>query len=146
MQECGGRVRLLTLNWVVSGLFSMNPWGFLDSIAGLAEGQHLAGLMTWGDVRGAAGQVPVLPAGAVRVHSAPLGGRVFLVAIDRDGRITRFDASGRPAPLGEAELKVALRNGPPVAALEKLSPRCQAPRTRSPAALNLPMTPQPRYS
>lgn len=111
---------LLTLTWVASGLFSMNPWGFLDSMAGLAESQRLAGPMTWGDVRGAAGQLPVLPAGTVRVQGAPLGGRVFLVAIDRDGRITRFDVSGRPAPLREAELKVALRNGPPVASLEKL--------------------------
>jgi hypothetical protein len=111
---------LLTLTWVASGLFSMNPWGFLDSMAGLAEGQRLAGPMTWGDLRGAAARLPAMPAGTVRVQSAPLGGKVFLVAVGRDGRMTRFDASGKAAPLGETELKAALRQGPAVASLEKL--------------------------
>lgn len=111
---------LLTLTWVASGLFSMNPWGLLDSVAGFAERQRLAGTVTWGDVRAAIGQLGVLPAGTVRLEGASLGGRPFLVAVGRDGGMTRFDANGRPAPLQEAELKAALHNGPPLASLERL--------------------------
>jgi uncharacterized iron-regulated membrane protein len=44
---------ILTLTWVASGLFSMNPWGFLDSMAGFAERKQLAGEMQWSSVRSA---------------------------------------------------------------------------------------------
>ncbi|WCM27976.1 PepSY domain-containing protein [Sphingomonas sp. QA11] len=112
---------LLTLTWVASGLFSMNPWGFLDSMAGFAERQRLAGTVTWGDMRGAISRLGAMPAGTVRLESAPLGGRMFLVAIGQDGRMVRFGAGGRPEPLRAEALKVALRNGPPVASLDRLS-------------------------
>lgn len=112
---------LLTLTWVASGLFSMNPWGFLDSMAGPAEQQRLVGrAMPWGDVREALAALPALPRDTVRVQAAPLGGRLFLTAIGADGHITRYAADGAPAPLGEAELRIALRNGPPLASLVRL--------------------------
>jgi hypothetical protein len=111
---------LLTLTWVASGLFSMNPWGFLDSMAGFAESRRLAGTVTWGDVRDALSRPGALPPGTVRMESAPLGGRIFLVAVGQGGRMTRFDSAGRPEPLREGALKAALRNGPPVDSLEKL--------------------------
>jgi hypothetical protein len=111
---------VLTLTWVASGLFSMNPWGFLDSTAGLAERQRLAGNVRWGEVRSAIGRIGHLPAGTVRLESAPLNGRIFLVAIGADGRMTRLDWSGHGALLNKAALVQALRNGPPVGALDLL--------------------------
>ncbi len=106
-----------TLTWVASGLFSMNPWGFLDSMAGFAERQRLAGAMHWGEVRGAIAAAHPLPQNIVRLDSAPLGGRLFLMATDGDGRSVRLAVDGSPAPLGEAELRRALRNGPPLGSL-----------------------------
>jgi hypothetical protein len=111
---------LLTLTWVASGLFSMNPWGFLDSDAGFAERERLAGTVRWGDVRAAVERLDALPPGTVRLESAPLGGHAFTVTVDPAGRMTRFDAEGRHAPLQAQALAVALRNGPPVAALERI--------------------------
>jgi len=111
---------ILTLTWVASGLFSMSPWSFLDSMAGSAERQRLAGTTSWGDVRGAVARVGALPAGTVRLENAPLGGRTFLVATTGDGRMMRFDANGRPSPLQFSELQAALRHGPPPASLEQL--------------------------
>jgi len=109
---------LLTLTWVASGLFSMNPWGFLDSQAGLAERERLAGPMRWDDVRQALSALNGLPAETLRIETAPLGGRTFLLANDAHGGTQRFDIHGRPAPLSERELRAALSGTPPLAALE----------------------------
>lgn len=111
---------ILTLTWVASGLFSMNPWGFLDSMAGFAERQRLTGRVTWGQIREAAGKIETLPGETVRLESAPLAGRAYLVAIGANGAMTRFDSNGRIAPLRRAALMTALRNGPPVASLTLL--------------------------
>lgn len=109
---------LLTLTWVASGLFSMNPWGFLDSMAGFAERDRLAGKSSWADVRTAMTRLPALPPLTVRVEAAPMGGEMHLAAVSGDGSITRFDAEGQVAPLGRDELARALTNGPKVASLE----------------------------
>jgi len=111
---------LLTLSWVASGLFSMNPWGFLDSMAGFAERDRLAGRVDWGATRAAFAALPGVPADTVRIEAAPLGGHPLVTAIASDGRITRFDAAGRAAPLTRAELQAALASGPKLASLEML--------------------------
>ena len=111
---------LLALTWVGSGLFSMNPWGVFDSEAGRAERQRLAGAMDWAWLRGALAQLSELPAGTVRVESAPLGERIALVAIAADGRTVRLDEAGHLAPLTRAEVATALRKGPRVASLSLL--------------------------
>ena len=111
---------ILTLTWVASGLFSMNPWGFLDSMAGFAERQRLAGQVSWGQVREAMARIDRLPAGTVRLESAPLGGQTYLIAIGANGAMTRFDSRGRPAPLQQSTLSQALHNGPPIASLDLL--------------------------
>lgn len=111
---------VLTLTWVASGLVSMNPFGFLDSMAGLAERERLAGPLRWGDVRKALAGVQTLPPGTVRIEAAPLGGRLHLALVSADGTTRRVDAQGRPAPLGRPELSAALANGPRLAALDLL--------------------------
>lgn len=107
---------VLTLTWVASGLFSMNPWGFLDSMAGFAERQRLAGPMRWDEVRASMTAAP-MPANIARLESAPLGGRLYLMAVAGDGRATRLAANGSPAPLREGELRAALASGPAVESL-----------------------------
>ena len=42
---------VLTLTWVMSGLFTMNPFGFLDSDVGLAERPALAGTFSGGEMK-----------------------------------------------------------------------------------------------
>ena len=111
---------LVTLTWVASGMFSMNPWGVFDSEAGQAERQRLAGPMRWADLRRALTQVRDLPPGTVRLESAPLGGRTALVATSRDGRGVRLDEAGRRAALTRADVARALGNGPPLASLTLL--------------------------
>ncbi len=112
---------LLTLTWVTSGLFTMSPWGFLDSTAGLAERERLAGSpVPWGEVSQAITQLEALPPDTVRLEAAPLAGRLYLAAIGRDGDRTRLDPAGQPAPLSREALEEALADGPPVASLELL--------------------------
>lgn len=111
---------LFTLTWVGSGLLSMNPGGVFDSEAGFAERQRLAGAMKWADMRDALANVRSLPPGTVRLESAPLAGRMALIAIAADGRMVRIDSLGRPEPLTRAELVAALRHGPRIASLELL--------------------------
>ncbi|WP_404476386.1 PepSY domain-containing protein [Novosphingobium sp. BL-52-GroH] len=112
---------VLTLTWLASGLLSMNPWGFLDNSAGLAERSKLTGEMQWSAVRRALLALPRLPGDTVRIETAPLGGAVHLVAIDGAGHATRYAADGRPAPLARAELRAVLTRTLPVARLERLT-------------------------
>jgi hypothetical protein len=112
---------LLALTWVGSGLFSMSPWGVFDSDAGLVERQRLAGAMRWTDMRAALAKMNQLPINTVRVESAPLGGKMALVAIAADGRMVRLNSSGKPAILTRADVAAAMRNGPRVASLVLLS-------------------------
>lgn len=93
---------LVTLTWVASGMFSMNPWGVFDSEAGRAERQRLAGPMRWADLRRALAQVRDLPPGTVRLESAPLAGRIALLATSRDGRGVRLDEAAVPPRSPEA--------------------------------------------
>lgn len=111
---------ILTLTWVTSGLLSMNPGGFLDSEAGFAEREQLAGPMQWRQVASALGQLRTLPAQTVRLDAAPLNGKLFLAAVNAKGDAIRLDADGRPAPLGQSELRAALAWAPGVASLDLL--------------------------
>ncbi|MDG5494773.1 PepSY domain-containing protein [Niveispirillum sp. BGYR6] len=101
---------LLTLSWVASGLLSMNPWGLLDSEAGGQWRGRLAGTLTGVDAAHALALAPglALPPDTVMLEAVPLGGRLHLTAVTRDGLIQRFDAGGRPAPLTEADISDAI--------------------------------------
>ena len=100
---------VLTLTWVVSGLFTMNPWGFLDSSAGGAERGRIAGQLTGAEAKRFLATAPALARpGVVEIEAAPFGGALFARALDRRGEGQRVDAEGRPAPLSEPELRTAL--------------------------------------
>jgi len=112
---------VLTLTWVASGLFTMNPWGFLDSDAGPAARERLAGPpVRWEVAAAALAALPPLPAGTVRLEAIPLKGSLFLRTIAGDGTQMRFDASGRRAPLERVDLTQALAGSAPLASLELL--------------------------
>ena len=92
---------LLTLTWVASGLISMNPWGFLESGP---DTRHAAmtGAITYGDLIQAVLAARAAGVTARRLETAPLGGRLHMMA---DG--VRLDAGGRAAPLSPVELAAA---------------------------------------
>lgn len=112
---------ILTLTWVASGLFSMNPWGFLDSTAGYSERRELAGETRWGDIRHAMTSISRLPDDVVRIETAPLGGRLYLVATTGRGHVFRYDSDGNTSPLTAQELHSALRQKMPLGALNLLT-------------------------
>lgn len=111
----------MTLTWVASGLFSMNPWGFLSSDAGFAEQERLSGKANWGAFRVAVAALPDLPEDTVRIEAAPLGGKMFLAAVSRTGAITRFDRAGVRTPLDRLTLVRALTRVGRVASLDRLT-------------------------
>jgi hypothetical protein len=84
---------LLLLTWVVSGLISMNPWGFLEGGERIAPHQLSD---RWG--------LPRRLKGWTSIHSAPTGDGLFLIAMRSDGSRQRLDAAGNPAPLMPADL------------------------------------------
>jgi hypothetical protein len=101
---------IVTLTWVVSGLISMNPWGFLESRRSGGEQGRIAGEpLRWSAVRASLEDVRAQPAvaGSVRLAAAPLDGRLYWLVTRRDGDITRIDAAGHPAPLSVADLTEA---------------------------------------
>ena len=101
---------VLTLTWVMSGLFTMNPWGFLESSAGGAEREQLAGQITGADVKAFLARAPTLTGGGiVELEASPFGGALFVRTLDRQGGGKRYDAAGQPAPLSEGEVRAVLR-------------------------------------
>jgi len=114
------------LTWVASGLFSMNPWGFLDGGDATSESAELAGSpLRWGEVEAAlaasaqrsgaapAADHPIAPAAPsaayVSLRSAPFDGRLYFIATTAAGVRIRLDATGMPAPLAPSELTLAGR-------------------------------------
>ncbi len=105
---CGLAFGIFTLTFVVSGLVSMNPWGFLEGRGGGGEMSRLEGpLPRWGEVRASLTALQVQSTNAVSLTTAPLAGRLFWLAAYADGSVMRLDASGNAAPLSEGELAAA---------------------------------------
>ncbi len=100
---------VLTLTWVTSGMFTMNPWGFLDTSAGQVERRQLAGEVTGAQVKTFLAAAPQLTDGSLQqIDGAPLGGALYAMAVKADGSSVRIDAKGAPAPLKEPELIAAM--------------------------------------
>ena len=97
---------VVTLTWVVSGLFSMNPWGFLES-RGLGRGRGDPGRAADDGARSRPRSWRCLqPAlkDAVSLTSAPLAGRLHWIVTHQDGRSERVDAQGHPAAPSSGDL------------------------------------------
>jgi uncharacterized iron-regulated membrane protein len=96
---------VLVLTWVVSGLFSMNPWGMMEIENVVEDMQTVAGEPPhWSDVRGLIESVVTrAPADVRSLNSASFGGELAVVATLADGSRVRLDAAGMPKPLAEAD-------------------------------------------
>jgi uncharacterized iron-regulated membrane protein len=101
---------LLTLTWVASGLVSMNPWGFLDSRDDPAIARFSGQAATFGEVQAALTAVAERHPTVGQVRIAPFEGSLYVLAGGR-----RYDAQGRLAPLGAADLAKAGRELGPIA-------------------------------
>ena len=100
---------VFALTWVLSGLLSMNPWGLLE-IQGVPEDmERLSGESpTWGEVRELVTAVAEkAPPDVVSLGAAPFGGRVFGIAIRRDGTRRRLDLAGEEHALTPDEIAAA---------------------------------------
>jgi uncharacterized iron-regulated membrane protein len=98
---------ILTLTWVISGTFSMDPFGFLADRP-TNERVRLAGEpVPWSDVRASLAAIQANPpaGNTVLLTSAPVAGRLYWLATDENGAVQRLDAAGRPAPVGRQELQ-----------------------------------------
>jgi hypothetical protein len=99
---------IATLTFVVSGLVSMNPWGFLEGRGGAGETGRLEGpLPAWGEVRASLAAVRARLPDAVSLTTAPLAGKLFWLVTGANETVTRLDASGNAAPLSQQELAEA---------------------------------------
>jgi len=98
---------VFTLTWILSGLLSMNPWGWLEGAGAGRERVLLRGkpMVSGADISAALeAMAATRPSGAVSITMAPFNGRLFFVAGGADGTRRRFSADGVPTPLSEADL------------------------------------------
>ena len=100
---------ILTLSWVVSGLFSMQPWGLLEGSGAGPEAMRLSGgsitLETINDVVSRADQLPINEE-TVLLQGQNLNGELSLYSITDQAKITRFNPDNLQAdPLTESELR-----------------------------------------
>jgi uncharacterized iron-regulated membrane protein len=102
---------ILTLTWVASGLVSMNPWGFLESPDDPALARIAGPPPAWREVQAAFEAAAVRAPVTTQLRLAPLDGQVFVMAGEQ-----RYDAKGRPAPLGPEALSLAGRRLGPLTA------------------------------
>ena len=101
---------VVTLTWVMSGLFSMQPWGFLESSGG-NEREALAGAYPqWNEVQTSLDTIRnEATTDIVSMRTAPFGGNLYWLATHQDGRITRLDDRGTPTPISPEDLAQATK-------------------------------------
>jgi uncharacterized iron-regulated membrane protein len=101
---------VVTLTWVISGLFSMQPWGFLESPGG-NERERLAGAYPqWAQVQTSLDAIRARGMGDVlSLRAAPFGGNLYWLATAEDGHMIRLDERGDPAPMSQDDLTQSAR-------------------------------------
>jgi hypothetical protein len=97
---------IFTLSWVLSGLLSMNPWGWLEGSGAQSESARLRGLdpspaQLVAAFQAFAASPETTP---VSLRAAPLNGKLYFIAATAQGKRRRFDAAAQPAPLSAADL------------------------------------------
>lgn len=100
---------LLTLTWVFSGLFSMNPWGALEGEGIAAESHRLAGrFLSWDDISTGVVNLQNLDRTpeAVRYEISTLAGEAQVIAYTREGFGERLQLNSlQPSSLSTAQLR-----------------------------------------
>jgi hypothetical protein len=98
---------IATLAWALSGLISMNPWGFLrERFDGQAHARLEGQMPQWTEVRASLSLIRSRSESvdAVSVVSAPLDGRLYWLVKQKDGTTTRLDAAGKVAAVSDLDL------------------------------------------
>jgi uncharacterized iron-regulated membrane protein len=98
---------LFALSWVLSGLLSMNPWGWLEGADSQAERARLRGRgdLTGAQIKGAlATLVRSQPSDVVSLKIAPLEDRLYIITTAADGERRRLNADADLAPLTDRDL------------------------------------------
>ncbi|HEY2783166.1 MAG TPA: PepSY domain-containing protein [Steroidobacteraceae bacterium] len=97
---------VFALTWVLSGLLSMNPWGWLEGGGAQTETTKLQGApgIRVAQLAAAVQSVADAHPAAVQLRMAPFNNRLYFIATSADGVRRRFDAAGAPAPLGPSDL------------------------------------------
>lgn len=100
---------IVTLTWVMSGLFSMNPWGFLESRSRGEASRVLGSAVKGSEIKGSleALRARLSDANVMSLTSAPLAGRLYWLATYQDGTVKRLDASGNVTRPSETDLAAA---------------------------------------
>jgi uncharacterized iron-regulated membrane protein len=100
---------VFALTWVVSGLLSVNPWGWLETRGFAADRANVQGeAPSVETVRQLLNSVPRnSPERVVSVRSAVLDGQLFAISTGMDGERRRFATRGTPAELNEAHVRTA---------------------------------------
>lgn len=112
----------LTFSWVLSGLFSMQPWGLMEGEGAQAEQELLNGRMIqWQEINNILPRFAemTLPKDTVKIEGRVLQRQLALYAVSRNGERLRFNASSLKAePLNETGLQSLAAqlstNGPPL--------------------------------
>lgn len=97
---------LFTLTWLISGLFSVNPFGALESRGFFAENQRLRGGEVDFEVASAfVSGLPAeeIPSSTVRLDVSVVGGQLYAIASDKDAQQVRLNAGTlKPETLPES--------------------------------------------
>ncbi len=116
---------IFTLTWVLSGLLSMNPWGWLEGGGAHAETARIHGTPAspGPSLAGALQAIALRRPAAVSVQAAPLNGEPYFILSAGSGERRRFDAGGVPAPLAGQDLRFlsSALNGGQTGGLELLA-------------------------
>ncbi len=97
---------LLVLSWLISGLFSMNPWGLLESSGAGPEQQRLRGEpLASTDVEHFISRFDpaALDRGVVRIKGQAWNGTLAVFAFGSDGSVERLNAQLESRPLTPAD-------------------------------------------
>jgi uncharacterized iron-regulated membrane protein len=116
---------VFTLTWILSGLLSMNPWGWLEGTSSEPERAQLRGIPepSGAQLKAAlAAIVRLHPIDVVSLDIAPLDGRLYLIASTAGDERQRLSAGAVPTPLNDVDVAhaaavLAGAGAPPAASL-----------------------------
>jgi uncharacterized iron-regulated membrane protein len=103
---------VFALTWVLSGFLSMSPWGWLEGAGAERERAQLRGAPgpSGKQLRSALQALTdARPAGVVALSSAPLDGRLFVIASSASSEKERLDVNALSAPLGSSDMAYVVR-------------------------------------
>jgi PepSY-associated TM region len=102
---------IFALTWVLSGLLSMNPWGWLQGAGSQAESTAIEGAAgsSAADLGVVLQNLASAHPAAVSLKGVPLNDELYFVASGSSGERLRLNERGAPAPLSGAELNFLAR-------------------------------------